>query len=225
VTRPLVIPAKAGIQFCLFVLVSSTLTLALSGCFGSSPPLPDDHYYRLPIAAPTQRFEAPPVPGVIMVERPRATAVHATRSLAYSEDEQGLRLEHYHYHHWTDPPPQLLQQALVDFLRAANVAPTVTSDAGRLELDYRISAVVRRFERQKTSDGWKVAVTLELRADAAAGDRPLLLNEYAALVPVKSDDMEGTVRAFSAASGDVFTRFLADLASALPPPASSTAGP
>lgn len=204
-------------------VVSVLLALALAGCFGSSPPVPDDQFYRLPVGVPAQRHDVPALDGVVMVERPRATAVHAVRALAYSEDEQQLRLSHYHYHHWADPPPMLLQQALVDFLRASNLVTTVTADAGRLELDYRISSVLRRFERQKTADGWKAAVTLELRADAARGDRPLLLREYAALAPIRGERMEDTVQAFGAASQDVFTRFVADLSRALPAPDAANA--
>ena len=121
--RLLVIPAKAGIQ-CLIG------ALLLAGC-SSTPPIPNDVYYRLQLAPPSQRFESPRVAGAVVVERPGAASVYASRDLAYSDAPPHLALSHYHYHHWVDPPPQLLQQELVDYLRSANLASSVTAESGR----------------------------------------------------------------------------------------------
>ena len=204
-----VIPAKAGIQFFL----CATL---LTACFGSSAPLPDDINYRLQLAPAAQRFEVPRVAGLVVVERPTAPAVYSSRDVVYSEGPPHVNLLHYHYHHWADPPPQLLQQGLVDHLRSANLAPNVTIEAGRLLPAYRISGVVRRFERQKNGSGWQAAVSLELRADPVAGDKPLLLQQYEIVVPADGDGMEATVQAFAKATGSLFDRFVADLGKALP---------
>lgn len=189
--------------------------LVLSGCF-APPPLPDDVYYKLQLAPAAQRFEAPRVAGLVVVERPAAASVYNSRDLAYSDGPANLHLSYYHYQHWADPPPQLLQQGLVDHLRSANFAPSVAAEAGRLLPAYRISGVVRRFERQKSESGWQVAVSLELRADPVAGDKPVLLQQYDAVVPADGDDMEATVKAFSAATGSLFDRFVADFSQALP---------
>ena len=203
-----VIPAKAGIQ-----LFAAAL---LTACFGSAPPLPDDVNYRLQLAPATQRFEAPRVAGLVVVERPTAPAVYSSRDVVYSEGPPHVHLLAYHYHHWADPPPQLLQQGLVDHLRSANLAPNVTLEAGRLLPAYRISGVVRRFERQKNGSGWQAAVSLELRADPMAGDKPALLQQYEIVVPADGDGMDATVQAFAKATGSLFDRFVADLGKALP---------
>jgi uncharacterized lipoprotein YmbA len=204
--------AAAKRRWDLFFAAALLLTTACS----TPPPLPNDHYYRLPAVAPAQRFDAPRIDGLVVVERPRATAVHATRALAYTEDAGHLTLAHYHYHYWADPPAQLLQQGLIDYLRAANLAPAVAAEAGRLATECRISGVLRRFERQRSGDGWQVAVALELRADAGGSDRPVLLRQYEFVAPAQDDSIEATVRAFAAATGDVFSHFLADLGQALP---------
>jgi len=200
-------PAKAGIQLLLL--------LSLAGCFGTSPPIPEDIYYHLQPAAPAQRFDAPRV-GLIVVDRPGAASVYTARDIAYSDAAPHLRLQHYHYHHWVDPPPQLLQQALVDHLRAANFARTVTSEPGRQPPAWRLSGVVRRFERLKTGSGWQAAVSLELRADAAGGGEPLLLRQYETVIAADGDGMEATVQAFAEATGTLFDRYVADLNQALP---------
>lgn len=189
------------------------LALLLGACV--SAPLPNDVYYRLQAGAAAQRFETPRVDGMIVVERPRAPAVYATRDIAWSDDPQALQLSHYHYHHWADPPAQLLQQALVDYLRSANFASSIALEAGRLAPVYRISGGIRRFERVRSDAGWAVAVMLDLRADPAAGERPVLLKQYESSVAAKDDSIEATVQAFSDATGAVFGRFLADLAEAV----------
>ena len=204
-----VIPAKAGIQF----LLSAVL---LTACFGSSPPLPDDVNYRLQLAPAKQKFEAPRVAGLVVVERPTAPAVYSSRDLVYSEGPPHVNLQHYHYHHWADPPPQLLQQGLVDHLRSANLAQNVTIEAGRLLPAYRISGVVRRFERQKNGSGWQAAVSIELRADPAGGREPLLLRQYETVIAAEGEGMEATVEAFAKATGSLFDRFVADFSKALP---------
>ncbi len=211
-----VIPAKAGIQCFLAAL--------LAGCFGSSPPLPDDVNYRLQLAPATQRFEAPRIAGLVVVERPTAAALYSSRDVVYSEGPPN-QLSHYHYHHWADPPPQLLQQGLVDHLRSANLASNVTLEAGRLLPAYRISGVVRRFERQKIGSGWQAAVSLELRADTVGGSEPLLLRQYEMVSAADGDGMEATVQAFAKATGSLFDRFVTDLNQALPAAEPTTARP
>ena len=202
-----VMPAKAGIQFLLL--------LSLTGCFGSSPPIPADFYYRLQPSAPAQRLDAPRV-GLIVVDRPGAPTVYTARDIAYSDAAPHLRLQHYHYHHWVDPPPQLLQQALVDYLRAANVARVVTSEPGRQPPAWRVSGVVRRFDRQRGEAGWQAAVSLELRADPVGGNKPPLVRQYDVVVDAQGADMDATVQAFAKATGTLFDRFLADFSAALP---------
>jgi len=187
----------------------------LAGC-GSAPPLPNDVYYRLQLAPSAQRFEAPRVAGLVVVERPTAVSVYSSRDVAYSDGPPHLYLSHYHYHHWVDPPAQLLQQGLVDHLRSANLAPNVAAEAGRLIPAYRISGVVRRFERLKGESGWQVVVALELRADPVRGEQPLLMQQYETVIAAEGDGMEATVQAFAKATGALFDRFVADLGKVLP---------
>ncbi len=201
--------AAAGIQLFLAVCL-------LSAC-SAAPPLPEDVYYRLQLAPPAQRFEAPRVAGLVVVDRPNAPSVYTSRDLAYSDAPPHLHLSHYHYHHWVDPPPQLLQQELADYLRAANLAPSVATEAGWPAPSWRISGIVRRFERQKTVAGWQVAVALELRAEPADRRQAPLLQQYEMVLPAEGEGIDDTVKAFSKATGSLFDRFVADFNGAVPP--------
>jgi ABC-type uncharacterized transport system auxiliary subunit len=187
--------------------------LLLTACAGA--PLPDYHYYRLNVTAPAAKENSGPVPGLVLVDAPRAPAVYVPRAIAYSGDTGQPSLEHYHYHAWIDPPARLLQQELVRYLQAARFGSAVVTDAGRAPPDYRVSGEIRRFERVKTANGWAAAVALELRADSAPDAPPLLVRGYEKTVPAGDATLEATVEAFSSASAAIFQAFTADLTRAV----------
>ncbi len=194
--------------------------MLLEGCgVVGNKPLPEERYYRLDVSAPQAQAASPAIAGVLVVEVLEAPAVYTRRAIVYSEDPQHLGLQQYHYHHWTDAPPRLVQQALVAYLRQAQMAATITSEAGRAQWDYRISGRVLRFERLRVEAGWQIAADVELRVDAQHATRPLLLRNYTRNLPAGGESMEATVQAFSTAVGEMFAAFTADLGAALPPPA------
>ena len=209
----------------LFVLACLALTSAC-GVVGPSQPVPEEHYYRLELPAP--KAGASGLKGVVVVDALEAAAIYARRAIVYSEDPQHLTLQEYHYHFWTDPPPRLLQQALVSHLRQAQPAATVADEAGRALWDYRVSGRVLRFERLRAGPGWQTAVDIELRVDAAGERRPLLVKNYTRNQAVGGESMEATVQAFARAVAEIFADFLNDLRAAppaAPPTATTTPGP
>lgn len=194
--------------------------LSACGVVGKSPPLPEEHYYRLELAAPKPAVST--LKGVVVVEALEAAAIYSRRPIVYSEDAQHLTLQEYHYHFWIDPPPRLLQQALVAYLRQAQPEATVADEAGRALWDYRVSGRVLRFERLREGLGWQTAVDIELRVDAAGERRPLLVKNYTRNQAVGGESMEATVQAFAKAAAEIFADFLTDLRTATPAPATTT---
>lgn len=188
----------------------------LSACVGNTP-LPDEHYYRLAIAPATERAASARIQGLVVVEPPDAPDVYAKRALVYSEDSGNISLQHYHYHFWIDPPPRLLQQELIRYLQAANLATAVVAEAGRAQPDYRISGSLRRFERLKTGKDWKVAVALQLRVEGASGTSPVLVRDYEQLLAASDATLEASVQAFSSAISTILRQFTTDLTKTLPP--------
>ncbi|MGH8528244.1 MAG: ABC-type transport auxiliary lipoprotein family protein [Nevskiales bacterium] len=204
------------------LLGSISLLLAACSIVSSEPP-PAEHFYRFEIPNPKPQTATPAIGGLLVVDALEAPAVYTRRAIVYSEDPQHLALQEYHYHLWTDPPPRLLQQALVEYLRQAQMAATVTDEAGRAQWDYRINGRLLRFERLRVAQGWQVAAELELRVDARNGTRPLLVKNYARQMAANGDSMEATVQAFSAAVAEIFANFSSDLRAVLPPAAQSSA--
>ena len=185
--------------------LSICLVLILSAC-ASQAPLPADHYYRLPelnsIAGDTvSKYEA------ISVIRFQADGLHKERALIYSED--GLELKQYHYHHWTSPPHQLLQQRLAEILRKRGISRLVlTTFEGNSELI--IKGKVIAFERLVNESQDKVKVTLEFRVDANFEDLPLLYQSYTETVAVSEPSIISVVNSFDLAINTIFERFYTD---------------
>jgi ABC-type uncharacterized transport system auxiliary subunit len=176
----------------------------LAGC-GSSPPVPADRFYHLgAIEAPSG---APLTDGAIVVRSFNADGVHGERAILYSDDAATLELQQHHYAFWTEPPPRMLQSALIDRLRAAGGAALVTDDA-KIDAALTVRGRIRRFERQLAGDP-AVVVQLELRLDDASG-RPLLVKDYAARTPVADEKVPAAVDGFTTALRTVFDEFLAD---------------
>ncbi len=201
-------------------ILLGSIVLLLAGCsVVSTEPPPEEHFYRFTVANPkAQQTATPAISGLLVVEAVEAPAIYARRAIVYSEDPQHLALQEYHYHLWTDAPPRLLQQALVEYLRQAQMAATVTDEAGRAQWDYRINGRLLRFERLRVVQGWQIVAELELRVDARNGTRPLLVKNYTRQLPVSGDTMEATVQTFSTAVAEIFAAFSGDLRASLPAP-------
>jgi ABC-type uncharacterized transport system auxiliary subunit len=183
---------------------------ALAGC--SSPPVPDEAYYRLPPVAGVERRATPAVDRPIVVDTFLADGVHGEQAILYQLGPEAS-IKAYHYQQWDDPPVRMLQRRLIRRLRDEGIAPTVAdrlpSGIGAL----RVVGLIERFERVETDDGWAADVRLEMRVDTEdAAALPLVLKTYAATERADSDTIQATVRAFGRAVDRVFDAFVADLA-------------
>ncbi len=188
------------------------LLLAVAGC-GSAPPVPVERYYRIAVPAPTA-LSAPVLPGLLAVAPLQSDGLHSERALLYADQGQPRELRRYHYHHWADSPPRLLQEQLVAYLRQARAAATVLPDDPRLLAEYRVVGRLVRFERLNDAERALAAVELELGLERKGSARPVWLRQYRAEMPARDGSVPAVAEAFEQAVGDVYGRFLSDLAAA-----------
>ena len=136
----------------LIVLVLAGLT----GCLGSAPPVPRDHYYRVMVTPPsrvaqsqTASIEGASIPGlpgsnadramfpgVLSVARLEAEGLLRERPLLYSATGSPYEMQQHDYHYWMDPPTRMLQLQLVDYLRASGLVQSVVTPELRIKPDY-----------------------------------------------------------------------------------------
>ena len=192
----------------VFLAMALIAVIALAAC--GAPTVPDFTYYRLPRP---QSLKATPAPlfGDIVVDVFAADGLYGDQALIYAVDPAAQVLRQYHYQLWTDPPARVLQRRLIEQLRDANVAGSVTDQLPASHPAVRISGTILRFDRAPNgSGGFNATVALKLRADDDTGT-PMLDDYYRAELPTTGTDIRSTVDAYGAALDKVFAEFFVDL--------------
>lgn len=190
-------------------IFSLGLAAILAAC--TAPPVPRDTFYRLEVAEPAQRFAQPVVRGVVEVGRLDSDGVLSERAIAYQE-AAGRGVQRYRYDFWSEPPGQLVQDALARFLERANAAQRVVGPELRVPPDYVVRGRVRRFEHLIGTG--RVAVELQLGLVGARDGTLVLMNTYAAEAATPGPDAAGAAQAMNRAVSEILARFVTDLAQA-----------
>ncbi|MFT4560410.1 MAG: ABC-type uncharacterized transport system auxiliary subunit [Gammaproteobacteria bacterium] len=198
-----------------YVKLTAILIIALLPACGALKPLPSDRHYQLGVnhlsaSVDSSRWTEEP----IRVAKFQANGVHRERSIVRSESGK-FAVQQLRYDLWVDSPERMLQTELVSYLRAANVAPVVsTSNVHRS--GYEIAGRILRFEQVVDGDGTSIAVVLGLELAALKSPPTLVLaREYEEIAAAGNGDIEASVASISAAIETIFRRFVADAGTTL----------
>jgi len=192
------------------LFIGLVVLATISAC--SQPPLPQDHFYRLDVAAPSQGSQ-PLLKGVLEVDRLNADGLLGGRSLLYTEKGKEAEIKEYHYHLWTEAPPSLIQDRMVSFLRTAKVADNIVTPKMRITSDYTINGRIRHLERAVGGAAPKVIVELELGLKDQKDDRLVFVDTYREEVEHQDDTVIQSVTSMNRAMSAIFGRFLSDIKS------------
>lgn len=188
----------------LVVLVAAVL----GAC--AQPPVPQDRFYRLQVAAPDKALAALRLDGMLEVDRFAADGLFAGRPIVHSDAGRSHEVTEYNYHFWTEPPPSMLRDQLVEYLRAAGVARTVVTPEMRVEPDFVLAGKIKRLE-QIVGAPPRAAVSLELGLRRDATGELLLLRTYAEVVTAGAPTVSAAVLAVNEALARIYAKFIADL--------------
>ena len=187
------------------LLLLLALVLACAGARG-----PVDHYYRLTtrpaVGSPTGE---PVLAGILEVERFSAAGLTRDRGIVFSERADSVEVQRHRYHHWSEPPAQLVAQELARYLRASGLVERVVAPELRLDADYAVSGRIERFERVLDRDRVRVRVRLALR-ELASG-RLIASDVYQQEAVTEGRGVRAAVAAFGVALDQIFARFSADV--------------
>jgi cholesterol transport system auxiliary component len=185
------------------------LALSLSGCFGSAPPVPKEQYFRLIASAEPAAVEKP-IDGVVEIPLFQAEGVMGERPLLFTNDN-GVKLEQRNYAYWTDPPPAMLRDQLVAYLRAAKAADDVVPSELRVNAQYRVEGRIKRLEQL---DGAKNggSIALELALIDKATDAIVASGIYEVSKDASGPNIDDAVHALNAGLNEIFAKFAVDLA-------------
>jgi len=185
------------------------LALPLGGCLGSAPPVPRDHFYRILVPAPAHS-EIPTLQGVLTVAPLEADGLLRERALLYSATGVSHEMQQHDYHYWIDPPPRMLQNQLIDFMRSSGMAAAVVAPDLHVEADYTLSGRVKRLERLLGGGPPRVVAELELDLVENATKRLILVRSYTAEVPSTDESVVASIAALNTALSQIFESFLGD---------------
>lgn len=194
-----------------------TLLILLLNACGTTDPLPDYRYFRLPKVSVSQASaQAKPLFNeAIEVQAFRADGVFGERPIVYSLPAEPERLLQYHYQLWTDPPGLILQRRFVDLMQLHRLAPMISARTSPRAEPMVLSGHIERLERIKPtseSEPWKVVVSLRLRLERHRGAQPVLERSYEEFQDAAGDNIHASVLAFGAAVDAIAARWAADLA-------------
>ena len=182
----------------------------LVGC-GTPAPIPEPRFHRVGAPAPVE-WTGAAMPGIVVVEPPRAAGVLSDRAIAYSDQTNGLTLRQYPYHSWITSPSRLIQQQFIQALADANAAEFVLKTSAAPDV-IAISGDLERFQRQRRGNEWYADVAIRLRVDRSGVTSPVLSNRYEASAPAQGVGMDETALAFTRALDAIIADFVRDLAS------------
>ncbi len=191
------------------LVLASVLASALAGCFGSSPPTPRDHYYRILVSRPEARPAGPALAGVVSVKPMDADGLLRERPLLFSASGKSHEVQQHDYHYWTEAPTRMLQAQMVAYLRKSGLARSVVTPDMRIRPDFHVMGRVQRLERLLGGGPPRVVAELELALIRLSDNRLMVMDTYAAELPARDATVEASILALNQAVADIFGRFLA----------------
>lgn len=189
-------------------LLAAILAFALSAC--AAPPAPKDVFYRFSPPTPASL----PSEGPVAVRSLGAEGIYNERTLLYSDDADHQSVSQFSYRFWVKSPPRLMQDYLIDWLRAAAPDAAVVEYEGGGEESLIIGGQIRGFEIEQDQDRWRAVVALDLQAQKGFSRRPLLVKSYRRAIVTPLDDYLAAIKGFQRATDEILGAFSKDLAAA-----------
>jgi ABC-type uncharacterized transport system auxiliary subunit len=196
-------------RFRAATLLAAATMMIEGGCL--SAPAPPDRFYRLEVPDAAARLELPRLGGRLLVDSVRGDAMTLERLMLYREVSDPSRVRREGYDKWVDPPPLMVQRAVVKFLRSANAAEAVITPEMRLGAEFRLSGRVNRFERVVGEGSPRATIELEFSLVRLEDRELLLLGTYREGEEISGSGAGDSVEAFSRALHRILERLTLDL--------------
>ncbi len=189
-------------------LLPILILLLLQAC--SSPaPLPDDRYYDLRPKGLKPMKTAKKKAVHLVIRRPRADALRASRNMVYSRD--GLEMRQYHHHFWADRPDRMLERALLDSLQQSGLFASVGSLPLQTGTNAELRGEILRLDRVRSGAGWKVDVALRFTYFPDRNGPPAFTRLYHQKLKTRDERMQTTIEAFDTVVGELLHALMLDL--------------
>lgn len=170
----------------------------LSAC-SVLPEAPVRDSYRLPISSfPAPSSQHVPVDWSLRVATPHSGQwLDSRRMLVIRRDNQ---INVYKGVQWSDPPPVLARDRILDAFRADGRIPFVSNEAGSLKADLALHSDLRSFHVEYQENRPFVRIQLDASLVATASRNAIATRSFAITLPAKGEQVPDIVEAFGAAT-------------------------
>ncbi|MEQ1518822.1 MAG: ABC-type transport auxiliary lipoprotein family protein [Usitatibacteraceae bacterium] len=200
---------STSIKSSLLLVPLALTALVIAGC-QTQPPVPTDRYYRLQAVA-RDGAAKPILKENLYIATLRAEGQYAERAMLYSSPNLTRELQQYHYQHWSEPPPVLLQEHMRASLEAMALAPRVTTVAAGSGGGYLLNAKILRLEKISEGGSTRAVVSLHMALQKRAPVEVVLERSYGAEETVTENTQHAYVLASEAALKKIYARFADDV--------------
>ena len=153
---------RQSIQAPVYALAAACTGVMLSGCAGLHSQAHPAEVYVLRLMPATARASPPPAAALsIRVARPDAAPGLNSEHIVILQPDH--RMNYYLASAWAAPLPEVVEELVVESLRASGSWTAVQDSRGFFPADYLLQIVVRRFDAEYTSNpaAPEVHVTLD----------------------------------------------------------------
>ena len=186
--------------------LAGVAVLTLAGCASLFVATPPGHLYRL-AAGRSYPADLPHLRGVLLVDRPQASAGIDTARIALSRSP--FSLDYYADAEWTDRAPALVQGAMLASFENSGAITAIDRNAMELRADFILQTEIRHFEADYSTGGAaaapQVRVAIIARLVAAPQRRIIAQTSFERRQPSAANNVPDVVVAFNAAAGAVIT--------------------
>ncbi|MFV2061633.1 MAG: ABC-type transport auxiliary lipoprotein family protein [Gammaproteobacteria bacterium] len=186
------------------------VTVFLTACFGGSAHIPDDHYYRLP-ELKGEKLASPILSGTLSVKKVITHGIYGERTLIYTDKNNNIKLNRYHYHHWEKSPSSLIQDNLVQYLKTIGIAHHVISYSQNTNPDYLLEAELITLHREITSTGSIAVISIDIRLYNKSNNSIYINKRYHSNLTAKSNKLVDTIKAYSEGLHNIYDELISDL--------------
>jgi len=162
------------------------------GC--SATPPPQDQFYRLepePVTVPAKQIST----GTILVTQLNARGFSGGARIVFRDNVDRLRVQRYRNRLWSDPPAAMIQDAIVQALRAEHIAEYVITPAERANANWIVSGTLFRIEHLR--DVNQVNIEFELGLINAQNRKTVFQHGYSQAESAEDTSMASVVAAFN----------------------------
>ncbi len=193
----------------LLLLLASTF---VCGCV-STPPTPQDHFYRLTLLETQQKHETPLLKGTLKIERIRSFNIFRERAILYTYADTPEVIKQHHYHHWIDSAPALIHQQIVSYLRESKIAALVVDERYTGQSNYRLLLELNNFERILHDSGAiKVSVGITAELMSANNSQPILIKHLSVEKTTTDASIPASVKAMNEGLLDLYQQLSKNMA-------------